>query len=118
MVLLREDQPTRTLIAIIVYFPGALRLESPTLTGEQGQDFLAISEAYKSLAMTIMDGQLSQTFQCLSTGRSITIPVQKGTLNEPFVYWSDIQCVFENAKFVKKDETLVPFMKDDVNHIL
>ena len=57
--------------------------------------------------------QLFQAFRCRFTGEEIDVPVQRGTTpNELFVFWSDIQDGFENAKSVRNGRALVPFNKD------
>ncbi|KAK3821137.1 MAG: hypothetical protein J3Q66DRAFT_426097 [Benniella sp.] len=56
-----------------------------------------------------------QSFRCPTTGEDIEIQVQKGP-DESFVLWSDIQSVFEHAKYIRHGKTLVPFMKDTDNN--
>ncbi|KAF9355254.1 hypothetical protein BGX34_010566 [Mortierella sp. NVP85] len=59
------------------------------------------------------DRQLFQAFQCRSVGHEIEIPVQEGaTPGDLFVFWNDIQLVFQDAKFIKNGRSLVPFLRD------
>jgi hypothetical protein len=59
------------------------------------------------------DRQLFQAFQCRSVGHEIEIPVQEGaTPGDLFVFWSDVQIVFQDAKFIKNGKSLVPFLRD------
>ncbi|KAK3821077.1 MAG: hypothetical protein J3Q66DRAFT_425997 [Benniella sp.] len=65
---------------------------------------------------TSTGGKVFQAFRCRSTGEEIEILVQEGaTQNESFVLWSDIQTVFENAKSIRLEKTLVSFVKDKHN---
>jgi hypothetical protein len=60
-----------------------------------------------------MSEQLFQALRCRLTGEEIDVPVQNGTApNKIFVFWSDIQDGFENAKSVRNGKALVPFVKD------
>ncbi|KAK3807236.1 MAG: hypothetical protein J3Q66DRAFT_418262 [Benniella sp.] len=61
-----------------------------------------------------MSEQLFQALRCRLTGEEIDVPVQNDTAtNEMFVFWSDIQDGFENAKSVRNGRALVPFVKDN-----
>lgn len=55
-----------------------------------------------------------QAFQSRSTGEAIQIPAQTNhETGQRTILWSDIQDVFENAKFVRNGGHLVPFIKDE-----
>ncbi|KAK3821127.1 MAG: hypothetical protein J3Q66DRAFT_148131 [Benniella sp.] len=65
------------------------------------------------------DRQLFQAFQCRSVDHEIEIPVQEGaTPDDLFILWSDIQIVFQGAKFIKAGRTMVPFLKDKGHNLI
>ncbi|KAF9355253.1 hypothetical protein BGX34_010565 [Mortierella sp. NVP85] len=73
--------------------------------------------ALATRALLTTDRPQLQSFRCPTTGENIEILVQKGPIpNESFVLWSDIQNVFENARYIRNGKILVPFMKDNNNN--
>lgn len=61
-----------------------------------------------------MEDKHSQAFRARSTEQVLWIPTKTDPkTKKPIILWSDIKLVFEAAKSVWNDSTLVPFLIDE-----